>query len=121
MDEAGFHDAAGGLFAAFCRVIRAARALADLGLHTEAWSRERVAAFFAEATGMSPWFCAAQGIRHARSGMQGLAYFVGRLGLDDLRGRARARLGARFDELAFQDRVLDAGPIPPALLAPEAW
>jgi uncharacterized protein (DUF885 family) len=116
MEEAGFFDERGALFRSFVRTIHAARALADIGLHTEEWSAEDVARFSAAATGMPASFTAAQGVRYARSGMQALGYLFGRLGIEDLRDEEKARLGPRFDDLAFHATLLDAGPAPPGLL-----
>jgi uncharacterized protein (DUF885 family) len=117
MEEAGFYDGVARLFHVFCRAIHAARALADMGVHTEEWSRERVTAFLAEATGMPARMCRDQSVRYARSGMQALTYLIGQIAIEDARDSAKARLGAGYDELAFQSALLDAGPVPPALVA----
>ncbi|MEP7125134.1 MAG: DUF885 domain-containing protein [Byssovorax sp.] len=116
MEESGFYDGIARLFHQYCRSIHAARALADIGLHTEGWSRERVAAFLSEATGMPSSSCASQAVRYARSGLQALTYLIGQLEIESVRARTRERRGAGYDELAFQAELLDAGPVPPALL-----
>jgi uncharacterized protein (DUF885 family) len=120
MEEAGFLDASSRLFGAFCRAIHAARGLADLGVHCEGWSRAEAGAFLAQATGMPEAMCTYQAVRYARSGLQAWGYMGGRLAIEALRERERARLGAGYDELAFQAWLLDAGPAPPALLG-ELW
>jgi uncharacterized protein (DUF885 family) len=47
---------------------------------------------------------------------QALGYKVGQLKLRELRGRAEAKLGKRFDLRAFHDAVLIGGPRPMSAL-----
>jgi uncharacterized protein (DUF885 family) len=47
---------------------------------------------------------------------QALAYKMGQLKIRELRERAKARLGARFDLKAFHDEILDGGALPLDLL-----
>jgi len=116
MEEAGFHDAESRLFHLFCRAIHAARALGDIGLHTEEWPRTKVAELVSNETGWPLDFGEAQAVRYARSGMQALGYSIGHRAIEDLRQKKRVREGAAYDELAFQSALLDVGPVPPALL-----
>jgi uncharacterized protein (DUF885 family) len=95
---------------------RALRLVIDTGLHDQGWSRERAIAFLREHEGTSE----AQARRAAERYMtwpgQALAYKIGELKLLELRERAKARLGARFDIRRFHSVVLDAGTLPLALL-----
>ena len=47
---------------------------------------------------------------------QALAYKMGEIAIRRLRERASASLGPRFDIRSFHDLMLDAGPLPLALL-----
>ena len=54
---------------------------------------------------------------------QALAYMIGKLKFDELRDRAKARLGPRFDIRRFHNAVLDHGALPLPLLErmTDAW
>ena len=63
-------------------------------------------------------YCEYQAVRYARSGLQAHGYLIGQLAIEDLERVERARLGGAFDDLKFQSDLLDAGPVPPALVGP---
>ena len=61
--------------------------------------------------------------RYVETPAQALAYMVGRLEIQRLRGEAELRMGDAFDLRPFHDLVLGGGPLPMAVLADvvERW
>jgi uncharacterized protein (DUF885 family) len=102
---------------------RAVRLVVDSGVHAFGWTRPQAIAYMAENTGFRDGPSTAETDRHITEAGQGLAYTFGMLKILDLRARAEARLGARFDIKAFHEAVLRNGPLPLDILEQEvmAW
>ena len=94
------------------QAFRAARLVVDTGLHALGWSRQRAIDFMVERTGEKPDLVAAEVDRYVSWPGQALAYMIGQLKIVELRDRAKARLGARFDIRQFHQVVLDQGSVP---------
>lgn len=91
---------------------RACRLVADTGIHWKGWSVEQARACFTDNTALSPTNIQNELMRYVSWPGQALAYKIGELKIMELRHRAEKALGAKFDERAFHDRVLLAGPLP---------
>jgi uncharacterized protein (DUF885 family) len=91
---------------------RACRLVADTGIHWKGWSIEQARACFTDNTALSPTNIQNELMRYVSWPGQALAYKIGELKLMELRHRAEKALGDKFDERAFHDRVLLAGPLP---------
>jgi uncharacterized protein (DUF885 family) len=102
---------------------RAVRLVVDSGVHALGWTRAQGIAYMAENTGFQAGPATAETDRHITEAGQGLAYTFGMLKILELRAKAEARLGARFDIKAFHEAVLKNGPLPLDLLDREvtAW
>jgi len=102
---------------------RAVRLVVDSGVHAFGWTRAQAIAYMAENTGFKVGPATAETDRHITEAGQGLAYTFGMLKILDLRAKAEARLGSRFDIKAFHEAVLKQGPLPLDLLEREvnAW
>ena len=94
------------------QAFRAARLVVDTGLHALGWTREQAIAFMIERTGVGAVQVATEVDRYYSQPGQALAYMVGQLKIIELRERAQARLGPRFDIRGFHNALLDQGAVP---------
>ena len=65
-----------------------------------------------ERTGFGSGFVTAEVDRYTSVPGQALGYMIGKLKIDELRDRAKARLGERFDLRRFHNAVIDQGALP---------
>ncbi|MBX3638195.1 MAG: DUF885 domain-containing protein [Rubrivivax sp.] len=98
------------------QAFRAARLVADTGIHALGWSRQQAVDFMVERTGVQREFVEGEIDRYTSQPGQALAYMIGKLKFDELRDRARAALGPRFDIRRFHNAVLDNGALPLSVL-----
>jgi len=122
--EHGFHPTAlDSLGALGSELFRATRLVVDTGIHHLHWTREQAIAYMMRTTGMAEPGVVTEVERYIVAPGQACAYKVGELKIVELRERARARLGARFDVKKFHDLVLGNGALPLSLLEREvdAW
>jgi uncharacterized protein (DUF885 family) len=98
------------------QAFRAARLVVDTGLHALGWSRQRAIDYLVAEVGESPVFAESEVDRYLSTPGQALAYMIGKLKLDELRDRAKARLGPKFDLRRFHNAVLDQGAMPLTVL-----
>ena len=105
------------------QAFRAARLVVDTGIHALGWSRQQAIDFLVERTGEQPDLVASEVDRYTSWPGQALAYMIGQLKIIELRDRAKAQLGERFDIRRFHMVVLDQGSVPLPVLesAVEAW
>lgn len=94
------------------QAFRAARLVADTGIHHLGWSRDETIGFMVERTGMERGFVASEVDRYTSVPGQALGYMIGKLKIAELRERARQRLGSRFDVRRFHNAVIDQGALP---------
>ena len=102
---------------------RACRLVADPGMNGKGWSIDQARACFTDNTALSPTNIEVELKRYVSWPGQALAYKMGELKILELRKRAEAKLGDRFDERGFQDAVLLRGSLPLAVLEAriDAW
>jgi uncharacterized protein (DUF885 family) len=95
---------------------RAARLVVDTGIHWLGWTREQAIDFMLAHTTLSRNEAAEEVDRYVVLPAQALAYKIGERQILDLRGRAKAALGERFDIKRFHDAILKDGGMPLAIL-----
>lgn len=117
MDEIGYLTPLESLSEAQGRVRMAARAVADVGIHTGAMTIDEAAAFYAREALMSPEAAKSEAVKNSMFPGAALMYLIGADAIRDLRGAVQAREGSAFSLRAFHDRFLSYGAIPVSLIA----
>jgi uncharacterized protein (DUF885 family) len=98
---------------------RAVRLVVDTGLHAKRWTREQTIRYHVDnsPTGEEAAIRATE--RYILNPGQATAYMIGMLKIVELRERAAAALGSRFDLREFHDLVLRTGGVPLTVLESE--
>ena len=92
-------------------MLRAARLVVDTGAHALKWSREQMIDYMMANNPMAPEDAAKEAERYIDNPGQALSYKIGMLKILELRERAKAELGERFDIRDFHDVVLKNGAV----------
>ena len=95
---------------------RAVRLVVDTGIHYYGMSREDAVKMFEENTALTDQNIGTEVDRYIAWPGQALSYMVGELKILQLRQKARDRLGAKYDERAFHDLILETGTVPLSVL-----
>ncbi len=90
---------------------RAARMVADTGLHAFGWTRERAVTALQQQAGLKRADAEAEVDRFISFPGQAATYMNGRLAIEAARDRARRQLGDGFDISTFHDVVLSRGTV----------
>jgi uncharacterized protein (DUF885 family) len=91
---------------------RAIRLVVDTGIHRYRWTRERAIDYFMENGLLSRRDATKEVERYFNNPGQATSYMIGQLKILELRDRARAALGNRFDIRDFHAVVLENGSVP---------
>ncbi|MFZ0394715.1 MAG: DUF885 domain-containing protein [Terracidiphilus sp.] len=91
---------------------RAIRLVVDTGVHSEHWNRQQMVDYFHAHSAIDETDVQSEVDRYIAWPSQALAYKIGQLTILELRDRAKAELGPKFDIRAFHDEILDAGAMP---------
>ena len=104
-------------------LLRADRLVLDTGVHYKHWTRQQMVDYFHAHSSQDEPDIQAETDRYITWPGQALAYKLGQLKIVQLRERARASLGDRFDIRAFHDQILASGALPLDVLEDriDAW
>ena len=93
-------------------MFRANRLVVDTGMHYKRWTREEAMAYMKKTTGMSDTEVRVEIERYIVWPAQATSYKMGMLKILELRKKAKAAMGDRFDIKEFHTIVLDQGIVP---------
>jgi uncharacterized protein (DUF885 family) len=102
---------------------RAVRLVTDTGLHAKRWSREQAMDYFRHNSLLSERDIQKEVERYITNPGQATSYKIGELKIEELRAKAEAALGDRFDIKDFHTVVLGSGAVPLDVLGDlvDAW
>ena len=102
---------------------RAVRLVVDTGMHAQGWTRQQAIDYFKANAPKSDLDITNEIDRYIADPGQALGYKIGQMKISELRARAQARLGERFELRAFHDELLGAGALPLSVLEQrmDAW
>ena len=102
---------------------RAIRLVVDTGLHSKGWTREQAIEYSLNNEARPENEIVREIERYMANPGQALSYKIGQLKLIELRERAAAELGDKFDIREYHNQVLETGCIPLQLLEDkiDAW
>ena len=91
---------------------RSIRLVLDTGIHAKGWTHAQASEYARRESATSETIIQSEVERFSAIPAQGLAYKIGQLRITELRRRAEAALGPRFDIKAFHRAVLEDGALP---------
>ena len=119
VDELGVYDDFPAARLGYLQQIafRCCRLVVDSGIHAKRWTRQQGIDFFVQRNGDNPGEVASEVDRYCSWPGQACGYKVGQSTIVQLRDKARAALGPKYDLRAFDDAVVMGGNVPMSVLA----
>jgi uncharacterized protein (DUF885 family) len=116
MAELGYYTDEERLLQLEWTLVRAARVVIDVGLHTAGMTYEAAIKMLTDEVHLERTLAESEVKRYTMSPTQPLAYLTGREMIFRMREREKARLGDKFSLKAFHAEVLSRGTIAPSLI-----
>ncbi len=95
---------------------RAIRLVVDTGLHSKGWTEQQAIEYFQANSAVTAQQAQSEVRRYLVLPGQATSYKIGMLKIQELRRKAEAALGDKFDIRAFHDTVLGGGAMPLTIL-----
>ena len=95
---------------------RAIRLVVDTGLHAKGWTEQQAVEYFDANSAVPRAAIESEVMRYLTNPGQATGYKVGMIKIQELRRKAEAELGGKFDIKGFHDTVLGGGALPLTLL-----
>lgn len=97
-------------------IFRSIRLVVDTGIHARKWTRQQAVDYMTEHSPLAKSFIVGEIDRYCVMPGQATSYKTGMMKILDLRAKARAALGDKFDIRGFHDAVLSHGSVPLSVL-----
>ena len=90
---------------------RACRLVVDTGIHAKGWTRDEVVSYMLENTALSEHEVNTETDRYIAWPGQAISYKMGEIKIRELRKRAEAELGSKFNIRDFHEIILEQGTV----------
>ncbi|MBK6694413.1 MAG: DUF885 domain-containing protein [Myxococcales bacterium] len=121
MSELGYYKDEERLMQLVWTLVRSARVMIDIGLHTKNMTFEQAVKTLTDEVGLERELAMSEVKRYTMTPTQPLAYLIGREKLFALRERVKARDGKAFSLKKFHEEVLTKGTVAPSLVEEEIF
>ncbi len=97
-------------------LFRASRLVVDTGIHAKGWTEDQAVDFMTKTGRLSPDQARSEVRRYITLPGQATGYKIGMLKIMELRRKAEAALGPKFDIKGFHDLLIGSGSLPLSIL-----
>src|SRR5205085_4134661 len=107
-----YPDAAADFMRLDAELFRAARLVVDTGIHAKGWTEDQAVDYLIKTGRQSPESARSEVRRYITLPGQATGYKIGMLKIMELRRKAEAALGPKFDIKGFDDLIISEGSQP---------
>jgi uncharacterized protein (DUF885 family) len=111
-----YPDVASDFFRLDAELFRAARLVTDTGIHAKGWTEDQAVDYMIKTGRRPPNQARSEVRRYITLPGQATGYKIGMLKIMELRAKAKAALGPKFDIKAYDDLVVGEGSVPLSVL-----